>query len=261
MSHATVSPLKGQALKNWLEDHYQAFNQTSFISTDPISIPHRFAQSADIEISGFFTAIIAWGQRKTILRNAWNLMERMDEAPHQFIVQHLPSDLKKMEGFVHRTFNDTDLLGIISVLKDVYIKRGTMESIFKPNKGESMEQGLIRFKEIFQSHPDFQPRSGKHISSPLTGSACKRLNMFLRWMIRHDTSGVDFGIWKSISPSYLMIPLDVHTGRTARNLGILHRSYDDWQAVVELTNFLKKIDPVDPVRFDFALYGAGINPN
>lgn len=244
-------------LMEWLDEGVHILNHPSFIPDDPISVPHQFSRKADIEIAGLFAALLAWGQRKTIIKNALALMERMDNAPFDFILNHGDKDLKKMEGFVHRTFNDTDLLGIISVLSDIYTQHGTLENLYISDGVNGMREALIRAGEYFYGHPDFAQRSRKHISTPLRGSACKRLNMFLRWMIRKDNGGVDFGIWDKISPAQLMIPLDVHSGRTARRLGLLQNPKDHWNAVEELTALLRTLDPKDPVKYDFVLFGTG----
>lgn len=245
-------------LMNALEKHY---NQTHFIELDPVSIPHQFSKRQDIEIAGLFAAVFAWGQRVTILSKANNLLQRMDNSPHDFIINHTDKDLAKMLGFVHRTFNDTDLLYFIEFLKFWYSRNESLESAFlyKGLKLEpTIESGLNNFRAIFFSLADVPKRTQKHISSPNQGSACKRLNMFLRWMVRSDSNGVDFGIWKGIKSSQLICPLDLHVARVARKFGLLEREQNDWKSAIELTNNLKLMDKNDPVKYDFALFGAGV---
>ncbi|WP_018344653.1 TIGR02757 family protein [Cytophaga aurantiaca] len=247
-------------LYSLLESKYKAYNTKDFIAFDPVCIPHRFSKKEDIEIMGFIASILAWGQRKTIINKCSELIERMDGAPHQFILHHQDTDLKQLEGFVHRTFNDTDLLYFIFILKEMYTEFSSMEDVFMQGmnkKSENVEGGLIAFRNYFFSfeHPT---RTLKHISSPEKKSACKRLNMFLRWMVRQDKKGVDFGIWTKIQPAQLICPCDVHVDRIARQLGLITRTQTDWKTAVELTNNLKKLDPKDPVKYDFALFGMGV---
>lgn len=239
-----------------LEQKHAEYEHIDFIANDPILIPHRYQKKEDIEISGFLSAIIAWGQRSTIIKNASRMMEIMDDDPHAFITQHQASDLKSAEHFVHRTFNSIDFIYFLKALQDIYLNKGGLEKCFAhPDLGPG--ERISKFKEIFFSisHPS---RTRKHLSDPLKKSSAKRLNMFLRWMVRPNDRGVDFGLWKSIKPSELMIPLDVHTGRIARDLGLLKRKQNDWQAVVELSEVLKTFDPEDPVKYDFALFGMGV---
>ena len=243
-----------------LESKYKEYNTDSFIELDPVCIPHRFTSKQDIEIMGFIAAVLAWGQRKTIINKCTELIERMDGTPYQFITQHADTDLKQLEGFVHRTFNDTDLLYFVFALKELYTEFTSMEDVFLKGMNKSAantEGGLIAFRNYFFSfeHPQ---RTRKHISSPETKSACKRLNMFLRWMVRKDKKGVDFGIWTKIQPAQLVCPCDVHVDRIARKLGLITRTQVDWQTAVELTENLKKFDPKDPVKYDFALFGMGV---
>jgi len=243
-----------------LESKYKEYNTTSFIAVDPVCIPHRFTKKEDIEIMGFIAAVLAWGQRKTIINKCTELIERMDGAPHQFITQHQDIDLKQLEGFVHRTFNDTDLLYFVFALKEMYTEFTSMEEVFLKGMNKNavnIEGGLIAFRNYFFSF-DHPHRTRKHISSPETKSACKRLNMFLRWMVRKDKKGVDFGIWTKIQPAQLICPCDVHVDRIARQLGLITRTQVDWQTAVELTNNLKTLDPKDPVKYDFALFGMGV---
>lgn len=239
-----------------LEEKFIQFNQTSFIENDPISIPHLFSAKEDIEIAGFLAATIAWGQRKTIVTNARKMIQLMDDAPYDFILHHEDKDLWRLKGFVHRTFNSEDFEFFLKALQHIYINHGGLESVFARN-AENMQQSIHYFKKVFFEieHPQ---RSTKHIADPLKKSSAKRINMFLRWMCRNDKSGVDFGIWKSISPKHLMCPLDVHSGNVARKLGLLTRTQNDWQAVEELTYQLRKFDKNDPVKYDFSLFGLGV---
>lgn len=244
-------------LKAFLEEKHDTYNSPSFIESDPISIPHQFTLKEDIEISAFLSATIAWGQRVTIINNAKRLMLLMDNSPYDFILNHQDSDLKKLEGFVHRTFNVTDLLYFIHSLQNIYQNRNGLEGLLTARKGEhNLKEALFRFRMLF-FEKEYLPRTQKHVSNPMSGSACKRLNMFLRWMVRQDQKGVDFGIWSSISPSLLSCPLDVHTGNIARKLGLLTRKQNDWRAVEELDIRLREFDAEDPVKYDFALFGLG----
>lgn len=245
---------------DFLNEKHDIYNDPSFIELDPISVPHRFSSDADREIAGFFAAVIAWGQRKTVLQNANRLMEWMDEDPHRFILHHSKADLKPFSRFVHRTFNGEDCLYFIQSLKNIYTHHGGLSGAFQlavDKKDEHVGPGLTHFRRLFFELPH-ATRTEKHISSPESNSACKRLNMYLRWMVRSDKRGVDFGIWKGIRPSQLICPLDVHSGRVARRIGILERKQDDWKAALELTAKLKEYDAKDPVRFDFSLFGLGV---
>ncbi len=249
-------------LKFFLDQKAEQYNQPNFIPNDPICIPHSYTKLQDIEIMGFFAAILAWGQRITIIRNCTKLGEWMDNAPHDFLLNHQAADLKRFLGFVHRTFNDTDLLYCIEKLKQHYLIADSLESAFCPDESyDSLEKILIYFNQYFFSLPHAPTRTHKHIPSPIRGSACKRLCMYLRWMVRHDTHGVDFGLWKRMSPSILICPLDVHTQRSAISLGLLTRTQADWKAATELTQNLRLLDAIDPIRYDFALFGMGVeNP-
>jgi len=247
-------------LKIFLDSKVDFYNQPSFIPHDPISIPHQFTKKQDIEIAGFFAAIFAWGNRTTIINKSNELMQLMDHAPHQFIVQHQKKDLQKLEGFKHRTFNTTDLLYCIEFFKMHYSKQHSLESAFTNGmrkKDSSIENGLKGFYEYFFSLPHIPGRTKKHIASPEKKSSCKRLNMFLRWMVRKDNKGVDFGIWKNILPSQLVIPIDVHVARVAKRFNLLQNNKTDWQAALELTTYLKTLDASDPVKYDFALFSIG----
>lgn len=232
------------------------YERADFIPGDPISVPHRFSGIQDIEISAFLTATIAWGQRQTTIRNALKLMEMMDHAPHEFITGASLRDLSGFRGFKHRTFNGDDCQFFMASLQRIYREHGSLEKLFQPVNGD-ISGGIHRFREFFFRDEHFH-RTEKHIADPVAGSSAKRINMFLRWMVRSSDRGVDFGIWKSIKPGALYCPLDVHSSKTARHLGLLHRTQNDWKAVAELTSVLRTIDPSDPVRFDFALFGMGV---
>ncbi|MEO6819166.1 MAG: TIGR02757 family protein [Ginsengibacter sp.] len=250
-------------LQKFLDRKVSEFNNPAFIKDDPVCIPHLFTKKQDIEIAGFFAAIFAWGIRKTIINKSTLLMQLMDNSPHDFCLNHSDNDLKKLLGFCHRTFNDTDLLYFISFFKFHYSNNKSLETAFFNNKtkdisGNKIELALNYFYSYFFSLDDIPNRTRKHIASPFKNSSCKRLNMFLRWMVRNDDHGVDFGIWKKVKPADLICPLDVHVVRVAKNLGLLQRSNVDWLAAVELTEVLKTFDEKDPVKYDFALFGLGI---
>ena len=245
------------ALKKLLEENFQRFHHSGFIEEDPIAIPHTFSKKEDIEISGFLTAIIAWGQRKSILNNARRLLVLMDDSPHDFIVNHTEKDRAKAIGFVHRTFNADDLIYFLAALQNIYLQHGGLEQAISKSSG-SMAERLAAFKSLFFELEHLK-RTEKHVANPLKGSSAKRLNMFLRWMVRDAGAGVDFGLWQSIKASELMIPLDVHSAKVGRKLGLLKRKQNDWKAVEELTENLRKFDPQDPVKYDFALFGMGVN--
>lgn len=251
-------------LKAFLDGKVALFNQPAFIKNDPISIPHRFTKKQDIEIAGFFAAIFSWGNRTTIINKSKELMQLMDNDPHAFCLHHSDIDLKNLLHFKHRTFNATDLLYFIAFFKMHFSKQHSLENAFTQwmNKTDkTVENGLKGFYHYFFSLPDIPERTRKHIASPEKNSACKRLNMYLRWMVRPDHQGVDFGIWKNISPSQLICPLDVHVARVAKELHILKRQPADWQAALELTEFLRTLDNADPVKYDFALFGTGVMAN
>jgi uncharacterized protein (TIGR02757 family) len=242
-------------LKDFLEEKYDKYNRPDFISSDPISIPHQFSIKEDIEIAGLLAATIAWGQRITIINNANKLMKLMGNAPYDFIMSATEKDLKRFEGFVHRTFNSTDLVFFLRSLRNVYKKHGGLENIFDK---KDCSDAIMNFRTVFFSI-DHLSRSRKHVSNPSENSSAKRLCMYLRWMVRKDERGVDFGIWNSqLLPSQLMCPLDVHSGNVARKLGILKRSQNDWKAVEELTATLRTFDATDPVKYDFSLFGLGV---
>jgi uncharacterized protein (TIGR02757 family) len=250
-------------LKKFLNQKVSEFNNPSFIKDDPVCIPHLFSKKQDIEIAGFFAAIFSWGTRKTIICKCKLLIQLMDDAPYDFCINHNDGGLKRLEKFCHRTFNDTDLLYFISFLKFHYSKHNSLEEAFFNNEtikqsGNIIEASLNSFYEYFFSLEDFPARTKKHIASPAKHSSCKRLNMYLRWMVRSDNKGVDFGIWKKISPSQLICPIDVHVARVAKHFNLLKRKQVDWLAAVELTEELRKFDKTDPVKYDFALFGLGV---
>lgn len=243
-------------LKELLDEKAFLYEKPDFVKDDPIQIPHLFQRKEDIEIAGFLAATIAWGQRKSILNNAKRIVEGMDMAPFDFVVNHRVEDLKVFKGFVHRTFNEDDLLGFIHALKQLYTQHGGLEKAMAQHPN-AIGKSLHAFKNLFFSG-EHLPRSRKHVSDPHKGSSAKRLNMFLRWMTRSNAKGVDFGIWTQHAASALHLPLDVHTGRVARRLGLLNRKQDDWKAVEELTQKLSTFNPQDPVKYDFALFGMGV---
>lgn len=245
-------------LKSFLDEKVEQHNTPAFIENDPVSIPHRFTLKQDREIMGFFAAIFAWGQRKTIILKCGELADRMDNSPHDFILNHSEIELRKLLGFKHRTFNDTDLLYCIDFMKRHYTIYNSMEDAFFPTDNTDVETALNRFQEYFFSSPDAPHRTRKHIASPLQKSACKRLNLYLRWMIRKDDKGVDFGLWTKAKPKDLICPLDLHVDRTARVLGLLGRDKSDWKAAMELTSNFRLLDAADPVKYDFALFGISI---
>lgn len=245
-------------IKFLLDDRYRRYNHFDFIETDPIQVPHTFGKKEDIEIAAFLTATIAWGQRSTIIKNARKLMAQMDNAPHDFIKNATEADLEIFSDFKHRTFNAADCKFFIRSLQNIYANQGGFEGVFSKayQSDNSIASALISFRKIFLETMH-ESRSEKHLSDVNRNSSAKRLNMFLRWMIRHDESGVDFGLWKNIPAAALMLPLDVHTGDVARALGLLTRTQNDWKAVEEITAVLRSFDPVDPVKYDFALFGIG----
>jgi uncharacterized protein (TIGR02757 family) len=250
-----------QALQDFLSKKADQYNQPSFISPDPISIPHSFHKKQDVEIAGFFAAIFAWGNRTTIINKSRELMQLMHNAPHDFCLNHSSADLKTLLVFKHRTFNPTDLLYFINFLKHHYTLSSSLETAFtlSMNKeDENVEGALNGFYKYFFSLEDVPIRTLKHIASPHKNSTCKRLNMYLRWMVRKDKHGVDFGLWKKIQPAQLVIPVDVHVARVARHFNLLDRKQTDWQTAIELTRVFKQIDNSDPARYDFALFGLGV---
>ena len=245
-------------LKEFLDEKVALYNNPRFIETDPIQIPHLFSLKEDIEIAGFLVATIAWGNRKSIIKNGHHLMDIMGNSPYDFVMDFSDKNSELLSGFVHRTFNSDDLVYFIKALQNIYRNHGGLESVFTENKNENSIQGAIHhFKNIFFELPHLS-RTEKHISDPMKNSAAKRLNMFLRWMVRNDNANVDFGIWKDISPALLSCPLDVHSGNVARKLNLLKRKQNDAKAVIELDNSLRMLDSHDPVKYDFALFGLGV---
>lgn len=247
-----------QDLFDFLEEKVCLYNQPKFIESDPIQIPHNFAQKKDQEIAGFLAATIAWGNRKMIINNANKMMSLMDQSPYDFVINHQPTDLITLKSFVHRTFNGEDLLFFIDGLKNVYLKHNGLENIFsKPLDSDSLQPNISLLKSIFFEIPH-PYRTTKHISDPANGSAAKRINMFLRWMIRQDNKGVDLGLWSKIDMHKLSCPLDIHSGNVARKLGLLNRKQNDAKALAELDKSLRTLDKNDPVKYDFALFGLGV---
>ena len=246
-------------LKRFLDEKAAYYNQPLFIESDPIQIPYQFSKKEDIEIAGFLVATIAWGNRKSIIKNGKRLMQLMGNSPHDYILNF--SEEKHAEllsGFVHRTFNSDDLVYFMKALQHIYKEHGGLEGVFSTfSEEENLQPAIHHFKKVFFSLPHAK-RTEKHVSDPLKNSAAKRINMFLRWMVRTDTTGVDFGIWKNLAPSQLSCPLDVHSGRVARSLSLLKRKQNDAKAVKELDTSLRKLDPTDPVKYDFALFGLGV---
>jgi uncharacterized protein (TIGR02757 family) len=255
-----VKRLRKNELKDFLDEKVVLYNRSHFIENDPVAIPHRFKRKEDIEIAGFLSATIAWGQRPVILRNATALLSAMDNAPHDFILHYQNSDLLPFRKFVHRTFNGTDCLYYLKALRKIYKKKSSLENLFEENfdahAHTDFSHAINAARNYFFSLPH-EERTRKHFASPHEGSASKRINMFLRWMIRKDRHGVDFGIWK-FNPALLTCPLDVHSARVARKLGLLKRKTNDWLAATELTTNLRAFDPADPVKYDFALFGLGV---
>jgi uncharacterized protein (TIGR02757 family) len=248
-------------LIDFLNRKVEEYNTPHFIESDPISIPHSFTKKQDIEIAGFFASIFAWGNRKMIINKCKELMRRMDDAPYDFVLHHSSDDLKNLLGFKHRTFNETDLLYFIDFFHHHYKRSDTLEDAFRIGlepSDDTIEKGLNAFYEYFFSLEDAPSRTRKHIAAPKKKSGCKRLNMFLRWMVRKDDKGVDFGIWNQINPAQLVCPIDVHVARVAKRFQLLEREQTDWQAALNLTVNLKKFDPADPIKYDFALFGLGV---
>jgi uncharacterized protein (TIGR02757 family) len=245
-------------LKPFLDEKVAKYNQLGFIEHDPICIPHAYRKKQDIEIAGFLAATLAWGQRITVVNKTKQLLSWMDDSPHDFLLHHSSTDLKPFSKFKHRTFNGADAQYFIEALTNLYHQFASLEDAFVlPDEAQTVEEGLIHFHSLFfSSH--YLERTLKHVATPQRKSACKRLNMYLRWMVRSDAVGVDFGIWKKIKPAQLICPLDVHVERVARKLKLITRKQVDWQTALELTHNLKQLDPLDPVKYDFALFGIGV---
>lgn len=250
-----------EELKRFLDRKAAEFEMPGFIANDPISVPHAYKIKEDVEIAGFFAAIFSWGKRQIIIAKSLELMALMDHAPHDFVVHHREKDLRRFMNFRHRTFQPDDLLYFIRFLQQHYTRFSSLEDAFNPTPGEKIkdiEAALSHFHRTFFSLDYAPKRSRKHVATPERHSACKRLNMYLRWMVRPATKGVDFGLWKSIAPHQLICPLDVHVGRVARSLGLLTRKANDWNAALELTTTLRSFDPDDPVKYDYALFNMGL---
>lgn len=255
-----MSPILKDQLKEFLDHKVSQYNNREFIIEDPVSIPHRFDKKEDIEIAGFLAATISWGQRKSIIKNSTKLIELMGFEPHYFVMNFHKEDLCAFDDFKHRTFNSQDLKYFLDTLKIIYKDHGGLERVFTRGfiQGDKdAYNSIITYRKIFTSFNE-PGRTAKHIPDPAKGSAAKRINMFLRWMVRKDNAGVDFGLWKDIDPGRLVCPLDIHTGNTARKLGLLKRRSNDWRAAAELTDKLKNFNKYDPIKYDFALFGLGI---
>lgn len=252
---------KYKKLSDFFDEKVMLYNHPNFIESDPISIPHLFIKKQDIEIAALFAAVFAWGNRTTIINKTKELLRMMGMAPHEFVLSLNSNSIEHFVGFKHRTFKDDDLFFFLEFLHEHYSKNESLETAFSQYilpADTSIENGLIGFKRYFFANEHLR-RTEKHISSPLNKSTCKRLNMFLRWMVRKDNTGVDFGLWETIKPSQLIMPIDVHVARVAKHYGILEREQIDWQAATELTEYLKRLDAEDPVKYDFALFGLGVN--
>ncbi|MEM7040198.1 MAG: TIGR02757 family protein [Bacteroidota bacterium] len=245
--------------KDFLEEKYREYNQPSFIAADPICIPHRFTATEDIEIAGLLASLIAWGNRKAILKAAGRLMDIMGGAPYDFVMSADAHALERLNDFVYRTFQGPDGLAIVMGLRRIYRDHGGLEAVMAlPADATDTSAGILGLRKLMLDSPDFPARTQKHIANPAKGSSAKRLNMFLRWMVRKDSRGVDFGIWNNMRMSQLICPLDVHTGTVGRKLGLLERKQNDWKAALELTGKLREFDAEDPVKYDFSLFGLGI---
>jgi uncharacterized protein (TIGR02757 family) len=248
--------MNASELKEFLDEKVELYNNPNFIESDPIQIPHLYSVKEDIEIAGFLSATIAWGNRKMIITNAKKMVDLMGNSPYDFVMNHSHSQLESLENFVHRTFNGQDFATFVKGLQHIYQNHNGLEAVFS-KQNLTMQHTISDFKKLFFEIPH-ENRTEKHISDPINGSAAKRINMYLRWIVRNDNKGVDFGIWKSISPAALSCPLDVHSGNVARKLGLLHRTQNDAKALAELDAKLRILDPNDPVKYDFALFGLGV---
>lgn len=255
-----MNELSLSELKSFLDEKHEEYNVPGFILNDPVSIPHQFEKKEDIEIAGFLTATIAWGNRKSIIKNAEKLMKGMGYFPYEFILNATEKDFSAFETFVHRTFNGIDTIFFLKALKNIYLNHGGLEQVFNDGflKDKTLKSAIHHFRDVFFELPH-ETRTEKHVANVFKKSTGKRLCMYLRWMVRNDGHGVDFGIWKQIPSSALMLPLDVHTGNISRKLGLLVRTQNDWQAVEEVTHKLVELDSADPVKYDFALFGLGVN--
>lgn len=245
-----------------LEEKYHAYNRPDFIESDPISIPHQFSRKEDIEISGLLAALIAWGKRKTIIDNSQRLMALMEGAPYAFVMDAGEREMKRLTSFVHRTFNGQDCQALVYALRSAYRDHQGLEGLFTRGLNQdaaTVKGGILSMRQALIHTPGFPRRTHKHLANPDKGSSAKRINMFLRWMVRTDRNGVDFGLWPGIRPDQLVCPLDIHTGKVARKLGLLERKQNDWKAAVALTEALKRFSPEDPVKYDFSLFGMGVH--
>lgn len=248
-------------LKEFFDRKVEEYNHPLFVAPDPISVPHRFSKKQDIEIAALFAAVFAWGNRTTIINKTNELMRLMNDAPHDFVLNPGTDGLKRLAAFKHRTFNATDLLYFIGFLHHHYTQHESLETAFSQwmdNEDETIEKALIGFQRYFFSLEDAPHRTRKHIATPARGSTCKRLCMFLRWMVRSDNNGVDFGLWKNISPAQLVCPIDLHVARVAKRFNLIQRKGVDWQTALELTAYLRRLNPADPAKYDFALFGLGV---
>lgn len=244
-------------LREFLDEKADLYNHPNFIETDPIQIPHRFSVKEDIEIAGFLSATIAWGNRKSIIANATRMMDLMGNTPYDFVMSHNEHDLERLQDFVHRTFNGQDFTTFVRALRHIYDNHGGLENLLSRHPADgNLQQSIHEFRKVF-FEIEHEHRTQKHVSDPMNNSAAKRINMYLRWMVRRDNKGVDFGIWKNISPTQLSCPLDVHSGNVARKLGLLNRVQNDGKALAELDQTLRQLDASDPVKYDFALFGLG----
>lgn len=251
--------MRRDELKAFLEEKYLEYNRPDFIATDPICIPHLFTEKEDIEIAGLLTALIAWGRRDLIIRSARKLMDLMGNAPYVFVMEATEEDLQLLQGFVYRTFQGPDGYAIVKGLRRIYREMGGLEAVMTLQpEHDSTWHAICNLRAAMLGHPGFTARTQKHLANPAKGSSAKRLNMFLRWMVRKDKRGVDFGIWNNMRPDQLICPLDVHTGNVSRKVGLLKRKQNDWKAAMELTAALRDMDPEDPVKYDFSLFGLGI---
>ncbi|MBP7185084.1 MAG: TIGR02757 family protein [Saprospiraceae bacterium] len=261
-SYLTLNKSNRFEFVQFLDEMVDYYNVPSYMDFDPIQVPHRFTKKQDIEIIGFWIAMIAWGQRKTIIKNGLLLSQLMDDEPYDFMKNHSEVERSRFEKFVHRTFQATDAIYFIDFFQRYYQENDSLEDAFArflPSDAPDVTAALHGFHHLFFDSPNVMRRTMKHVPTPLRGSTCKRLNMFLRWMVRKDEKGVDFGIWNKIQPHQLMIPLDVHVDRVGRQLGLINRSKTDWKTVVELTSMLRTFDAVDPAKYDFALFGLGLD--
>ncbi len=245
--------LPDDELKAFLDEKASQYERADFVADDPISVPHLFSKKEDVEVAGLLASTISWGNRKAIVKKAHEMMNFLDNDPHNFVVNASEGELERLRNFVYRTFQNDDLAGMVRGLRHIYNAFGQMENLFA---GGDVRTGIARLRS--EMLPHLSPRTHRHISNVESGSACKRINMFLRWMVRKSTSGVDFGLWSCLDASQLLLPLDVHTGNVGRRLGLLSRRQNDWKAVEEITSALRRLDPSDPTKYDFALFGLGI---